>query len=130
VHDARPRGIGAAGHPPGQRLHERPLRVPLPGMDDHARRLVDHQQVLVLVGHPERRRGDRGLGRLLRLVHAHRLSPGQHVALGPRRAVHGDPPGLDQPLRPGARADRGGQEHIQALAGRLGRHLHRTRSST
>src|SRR6266516_1287233 len=36
-----------------QRLHEGPTRVARRGMDDHPRRLVDNEQLLVLIGDPQ-----------------------------------------------------------------------------
>ena len=50
------RSGGPAGHAARERLHERPLLVPAAWMHDDPRRLVDHEQVLVLVGDPELRR--------------------------------------------------------------------------
>jgi hypothetical protein len=34
-----------------QRIHERPGEMPRRGMHHHARRLVDHEQVLILIHH-------------------------------------------------------------------------------
>ena len=64
VHDARALGIGPARDAPRERLDERPVGVAVAGMHDDARGLVDHEQVLVLVGDPVRRRRDLGRGRL------------------------------------------------------------------
>ena len=69
-HDEQPRGVAvepvddpraprllAAGARPPSACASVPVAVPARGVDDHAGGLVDHQQVLVLVGHRERRRG-------------------------------------------------------------------------
>ena len=84
VHDAGTRRVGPAGDEPVQRLDERPDRMPVPGMDDDARGLVDHQQVLVLVGDPERRRRDVGVDLGLRRLERHQLTADQQVTLRPR----------------------------------------------
>ena len=98
----RPGARGPARRPRGRRAPARacPRALPVPGMDDDARRLVDHEQVLVLVGDPEPRRRDVGARRRLRLgSHVDRLAAGEHVALGLGRAVDAHEPGVDQPLR-------------------------------
>ena len=53
--DPRPRRLLATGGPPLERLRERSHPVTARRMHDHAGRLVDHQQVLVLVGDAELR---------------------------------------------------------------------------
>ena len=64
VHDPGAVRLVAADRAARQRLDERPARVPARRMHDHARRLVDDQQVLVLVGDVETRRpASRPLGR-------------------------------------------------------------------
>ena len=54
--DSGPPRLLAAGRAPVQRLRERAGAVPAGGVDDDAGRLVDDEQVLVLVGDRERRR--------------------------------------------------------------------------
>ena len=56
------RSGSAAGHPAGQRLRERAVAVPARRMHDHARRLVDDDQVLVLPGDRERAPGTAAAG--------------------------------------------------------------------
>ena len=107
VHDARAEWVVAARGPARQRLRERPGVVARRRMDGDAGRLVDDDQVVVLVDDLERdvvgaggvgrRLGDRrDLDRVARL---------QDVALLARLATDGDGTGVDQLLRGGARAD-------------------------
>jgi hypothetical protein len=116
VDDARPPRIVAARGPAGERLHQRPAGMAGRRVDHHPGRLVHHQQVVVLVGDLVRRRvhvalhGDRRRRRL------HLLPRLQPVALGTLPAIDGHPPVVDQPLRGRARAHRGGQRHVEALA--------------
>ena len=121
VHDAGPVGVVAAGHPPGERLHERARAVAARRMHDDAGRLVHDEHVLVLPRHGERgrRRLRRGRGRGRR--HDDALAAGERVALRAPRPVHGHVPAVDQPLRGRARARVGGEEHVEALARRAGR---------
>ena len=65
VDDPRPLGIGAARDPAAQRVDERAARAARARVDDEARRLVDDEQVLVLVcdRDVDRRRGRRRRGR-------------------------------------------------------------------
>lgn len=90
------------------------------GMYDHAGGLIDHHQILVLVGDLERRLLVGHQPRLEdRVVDLDRL-PGHHqMAFGHERAVDADPAGVDQVLGSGARSDRPGQEAIEPGAGGL-----------
>ena len=107
VDDARPELVLAAGRAARQRLRERAGVVARRRVDDNAGRLVDDEQVVVLVddleldlvgaGRVGRRLWDRrDLDRLARL---------QDVALLPRLATDGDGAGVDQLLGGRARAD-------------------------
>ena len=49
VDDARPLGMRAARRQPAERLSQRGATVAGRGVRDHARRLVDHEQMLVAV---------------------------------------------------------------------------------
>ena len=126
--DAGPLGVAAGGATCGQRLRQRPGAVSGGRVHDHAGRLVDDQQVLVLPGNAKRRRlALLRRRRLLGLVDVDRLAARQDVALGPRPAVDQHAAGLDQALRPCARAQRSGEECVEPLAGgvRRGRQAHR-----
>ena len=110
----------ATGDAGGERLRERPGSMAPRGMHDHAGRLVDHQQVLVLVGDRERRLRNLGLGDgAARGSHRHALARRHGVPLRPRDAVHQHQPVVDQPLRSGARPGVAGEEDIEPLARRV-----------
>ena len=65
----------------------------------HARRLVDHEQVLVLVGDREGHRGRRSVGLpQVRGFDVHDLPGRNRMALGPDRAVDVHAAGVDQAL--------------------------------
>ena len=82
------RGVLAAGRRPAQRLRERARAVPARRVHDDAGGLVDHEQVLVLVGRPRRaRRRAVGRRRLLGLVDRRPARRRSAVALGRRAAV-------------------------------------------
>ena len=89
-------------------------------MDDDAGGLVDHEQVLVLVGDRELAPAAPAASASGAAVDATRLAAASDVALGPRRAVDAHEPGVDQPLRRRARAGALGQEDVEPLARRLG----------
>ena len=81
-----------------KRVHERPVRVTGGGVDDHARRLVHNDHVLILI-HDVERDVLRGEHRLLRRGDAdgNRLAGGDAGALGRARAADRDRPLLDEP---------------------------------
>ena len=119
VHDPGP-ALVAPGGDAGERLRQRPRRVPARGMDDDARGLVDDEQVVVLVADRERGRRGIGLGRRGRRdLDRHRLARAHPVALGDQRAVDAHRAVLDQPLGLRPRAERAGEERVEALAGVL-----------
>ena len=96
-----------------------PCSWPRRRVHDDARRLVDHEQVLVLVGDRELARAPRRARRVAALARPHHARPpASDVALGPRHAVDAHAPGVDQPLRRGARAASRGEEDVEPLARR------------
>src|SRR5262249_4969791 len=101
-----------------QGVHEGPSPVPGRRVDDDSGRLVDHEQVLVLIGDPQvpRLRLEVGLA-LLRNLDLEHLPALEPVALRPHRTVQADGSRRKQPLRLGARADLGkrGDETIEPL---------------
>ena len=105
VDDARPVGVAARGLP-GQRLGERALLMAPARVHDESRRLVDDQQLVVLVGNRDvgrvdrLRHGDRGL------VDLDRVAGRQLVALGHDRPVDGHRAGVDQARGAGPAAER------------------------
>ena len=115
VDDARPVVVAAGGAEREQAVHERPRLLPAGGMDDEAGRLVDDEEVLVLVDDVERDRlGDElpGLGqRDVELLPA--LEP---EALRPGLPVDEDVARRDEALGRGARADAGklGDDGVEA----------------
>jgi hypothetical protein len=123
--DAGAVGDLAAGDPVlEQRLHQRSARVPGGGMDDHSRRLVDDEQMLVLVRDPQlaplRLQGD---ALPLPGIDLQQLSAREPVALRARFAVHPYRAGPEQALGLGARGDlrQRGKEPVEPLAGSFGR---------
>jgi hypothetical protein len=107
-----------------QRVDQRAAGMSGRGMHDQAGRLVDGDQVGVLVQHGERQvlgdQLDRLGGRdvdLDRVAGAHPLA-----GLGDRRAMDPDLRAVDQPLDPGARqrGDDRGDQRVDPLAGTLG----------
>jgi hypothetical protein len=86
------------------------------GVHDDARGLVDHQQVLVAVGHLVRRVRNLGRRRLRRLLDGHDLARAQAVALRRGPAVDEHRAGLDEPLRARPRAQRPGEERVEPRA--------------
>jgi hypothetical protein len=83
---------------------------------DDAGRLVDDQQMLVLIGDRERRGGHLGLRLRRRLAHDHALPDRHGVPLRHRRAVDEDEAGVDQPLRRRARPGHGSEEDVEPRA--------------
>src|ERR1700754_508903 len=130
VHDAGAFGVVPARDAAREGLHERALGVAVARVDDDTRRLVDHEQVLVLVGDREARGLDRGAldGRLR--LDLDLLAAAEEVALGLRDAVDAHEALVDQALGLGARAGVGGEEDVQALARGLWWDLHPFRSRT
>src|SRR4051794_27217569 len=130
VHDPGPLRV-APRDLPGQRMDKRPLRMAVTRVHDEARRLVDDEQMLVLPGDCGlRRRCDLGDGGRRR--HLDLLAAREPVALRARDPVY-ERPRFDGPLRGRARAKARGEEPVQALAGRFGRHLqlvHRAATSS
>ncbi len=123
MHDPRAPRLAAIGADVRESLRERPGAVAASRVHDDAGRLVDDQQVLVLVGDRERRgrsfrgrRGVRGLD-LDPLAGAHR------VALRPRPPVDQHAARVDQALGAGAGAERLSEERVQARPGRVLRDL-------
>ena len=121
VDDPGPLGLRRRAAPcASSAVDERPVAVPGAGMDDDARRLVDDEQVLVLVGDA---RGRRRLRRraalaarqveldLLAAARAGGSSAGRRRRRAPRRR--------EQPLRRSARADLGepGEEAVEPQPG-------------
>ena len=122
-------GSSPPADPAGQRLRQRARAVPARRVDDDARRLVDDEQVLVLVGDRERRVGAVGAGR--RRLAARRPRPARRRrARGAWRAAAPStvtwPPSISRCARR-ARAGVRGEEDVEPLAGRLGRDRQLTR---
>ena len=125
VHDAGPLRLVSTFDVVGEQpVHERPARVPGRRMHDETRRLVDDEQMLVLVRHDEihllRLERARRCGRRLELE----LLPAlELVALRARAAVDEHAAAAQQPLGYRARADLGHlrQEAVEPLACRLRR---------
>jgi hypothetical protein len=123
VDDAGPLGLVAARDRVGREpMDERAARVPGRGVDDDARRLVDNEQVLVLV-----RDSKRDVLRLddtrtpVRELELHLLPALEAMALRPPRAVDERAALADEPLGRRARADflERREESIEPLPGRL-----------
>jgi hypothetical protein len=113
VDDARTLRHIAARRPAEEPVDERAGGVPRRRVDDNPRRLVDDQQVLVLVGNLERDLLRREL-RLRRLrLERDLLAPGQPVALRPALSVDKRPL-LEQALggRSGADVRKRGEEAV------------------
>jgi hypothetical protein len=102
-----------------QAVYECSARMPRRGMDDHARRLVDDEQMFVLPRDSERYLlGNERRPRRFGLVEFDLLSSGQPVALRPRGSIDEDALFSEQPLRRRAGADLGdaGEKAIEPLA--------------
>ena len=136
VHDARPQHAADAREIVAvreDRVHQRRRRVPRRRMHRHARRLVDREQVGVLVEHVERdrlglrRRLGAGGGTSTRDA-LPRLEPQRRLGRARRRrAIRAV---VDQPLHPRARQRRHAprDEHVEPLARRVGDELSRLRA--
>jgi len=112
----------AAGGAVGECLRERSLAVPAGRMHHDARRLVDDDEVLVLVADAEvgdGRVGVRRLGGRRPLVDRDPLAACDAVVLAHGGAVHQHAALHDHPLRPRPRAEHLGQQDVQPLAGGL-----------
>ena len=97
-----------AGGPAREPMDERPRRVAGAWMHHDARRLVDDEQVLVLVGDAELDVLGLDLPRRLRWeLDLKLLAALEAVALRARSAVHAHVAALDEPFGRGARADFG-----------------------
>jgi len=133
VDDARPLRDVPPGDPSREeRLHERPARVARRGMDDDPGRLVDDEQVLVLVGDPQLALlGLEGDVVPLLDVHFQQLSALEPVALLARLTVQAHRPGGEQALGFAARGDLGQccNEPVEPLAGGVGRNANAQRAS-
>ena len=121
--DPRPLGLlPTRDRVPEQSVDERPAPVARRGMDDDPGRLVDDEEVLVLVGDPKLHRLGLEPARCrARRLELDRLPAAQPEALRARRPVHEHVAGLHQPLgrrtRPDLRKRR--QEAVEPLPGRL-----------
>ena len=118
VDDPGPIGLVASGRPPEQPVDERAGRVSGPRVDGDAGRLVDDEQLLVLVGDAKIERGRDELGRRGRLEFD--LLPRlQSVRLRPRRTVDAYVARVQQPLGGRARADldEPGEETVEPQPG-------------
>ena len=109
VDDPRPLRVAALDLVLEQRLHERAARVPGRRVDDDPGRLVDHEEMGVLVGDPQ--------VELLR-IELQLLPAFEAVALRPRAPVEADGARGDEALGLGARADIGQRrdEPVEPLA--------------
>ena len=99
-----------------QGVDQRTVRVSRRGMHHQSCRLVDHDDIRILVYHVQRDilRRQRRVPRL-RYVHRHRFAAGDAAALDGGLAVHGHPPLLDVPrrLRAGQPVGAGGHKGVQ-----------------
>jgi hypothetical protein len=121
VDDSRPVLLPALGAVLEQAVRKRPLEVSRARMDDDAGRLVDDEQVLVLVCDPEVDPcGPDGRAALRRLVRD-LLALLQAVALRPRGPVDGDAARVEDAfrVRTGAELLEVGEEAVQPRAGGL-----------
>jgi hypothetical protein len=122
VDDARPFRNVAARDPADEAVDERSRGVAGSRVDDDPRRLVDDEQMFVLVGDSERELLGLELPGLRRGRFEAQLLPAREpVALGPRLPVDECRSFGEEPLRGGTRADLGqrGEIAVEPLAGRL-----------
>ena len=115
-----------------QGVDQGPVRVPRRGVDHHPHRLIDHDDVLVLIDHIQRDILRQGVRRLrLRHEDLYRLRPAQFAALGRRPPVYRHLLPGNKPRRRGAGQLRQTpcQETVQPLPCGLTvrRQLHRSR---
>ena len=115
VHDPGPAAVLAPARDAGERLRQRAGLVPARRVHHDAGGLVDHEQVVVLVGHGVGRVGALHARRLGRLVDGDVLTGAHAMALGHRDAVDEHVAVLDQALRPRARPERAGEDRVEAL---------------
>ena len=116
-------GRVAAGEVADQPVDERSRRVARRRVHDDPRRLVDHEQVLVLVGDPQRNVLANDLAaRRLRKLELELFPALQPAALGSALAVQRRRPAFDQALGRAAGADlrQSGEKPVEPLAGGLG----------
>jgi hypothetical protein len=102
VDDPGPLRVRAARRPARQRPGESRTAVTRGRMDHHPRRLVDHQQVLVLEHHLEGHVSAPGC-RVLDGRDRNRVARGEPMVLRAGETAYGHYPGLDQPLCGGSR---------------------------
>ena len=120
VDDPGPVRRVAAGEAADQPVDERPRRVARRRVHDDPRRLVDHEQVLVLVGDTQRNvLADDLSARHLRELDLEPLPALQPAALGDALAVQRRRPAFDQALGRTAGADlrHSGEKPVEPLAG-------------
>ena len=104
-----------------QGVDERAVRIARSGVDNHARRLVDDDQMCILEADVERDR----LRRRCRILNLGRITTKfwsqctRAAGVANRRALLGDMAGFDQPFEPGARHRRevARQHAVEALPG-------------
>ena len=124
--DARPFRLSSTRDRAAQEaVDERPAGMPCRRVDDDARRLVHHEEVLVLPRNAKIELFRLKLARAALWNIERELLPWiQTMALRPRRAVYEHAAFLNEPLRRRARADilEEREEAVEPLAGRLRRH--------
>ena len=129
VHDAGAEFTADAAqvaHMVQKRIDESAVRVAGGRMHDHARRLVDDDEIRVVVDDVEGQRlGPRRRRRRRRHVHPHHVAGVDGGSRARRRAVEQDVPLSDQllDLRPGAASQLRSQELVESQAGVVGPHL-------
>ncbi len=122
MHDAGTPRISSRDVMFEQALHERARRVPGSRMHNETGRLVDHHEVLVLVGDAQVHWLGHELGDLAhRRLELQLLAAGETLALAEWSAVDEDCSRFEQPFGHAARADRrqGGEKAVEPLARRL-----------
>ena len=126
VHDSRPLGLlPALDLPAEEAVDERAASMPRRWMHDQAGGLVDDEKMLVLVRDAKRHLLGLQVGSAPGgYLDLELLSSGEPMALRARSPVDENPALAEEPRRHGSRADllEPGEETVEALAGRLGRH--------